>query len=634
MEHLLSKEYGTTMMVLGNEAIVRGAIEAGVDFAATYPGTPSSEIGDTLFRIAGKAGMYFEFSINEKVALEVSIAASISGLRAFTFMKHVGINVAADALMTFVYSGVTGGHVILSADDPAAHSSQNEQDNRYYAKLASMPMLEPSSPQEAKDMIKAGFELSETLELPVFLRTTTRVNHMRAPITLEEIIPPKKTGEFKKDPFRFVNLPSVARANHTRLLRQFEKAKEVVETSPFNTREDIGDSPRMGIITSGSAYNVTIDLVKDLGVPVAVLKLGFTHPFPEVMVAKFLDDMDAVIMVEELEPYMEDQVRVISQKEDILTPILGKHQGHFPLEGEYTPDVVGKGLTSALLSLDAIPEPGNQEGDAASTSLDLSVPNRPPVLCAGCAHRAAAYYIKKATKNQAIYTMDIGCYTLLIQEPLKTADALFCMGSSIGLACGFSKIQDKPVVAFIGDSTFFHSGISGLVNAVHNRHKFLLCVLDNRTTAMTGHQPHPGIEVKDDYHDLPALSITEVVKGLGVEYVREVNPLDVPAFKEVVNGALAHDGVSVIVAKEPCVIFERRRRKRAGIPLDKPYYVDNDKCIGCRICVSKFGCTAISMIDVEGHAKQKAVIDRESCSGCGVCAHVCPSDAFIQEGGQ
>jgi indolepyruvate ferredoxin oxidoreductase alpha subunit len=485
MHPLLTSDVGKSRLLLGNEAIVRGALEAGVGFATCYPGTPSSEIGDNFFLIAGESDLYFEYSVNEKVALETAAGAAASGVRSICSMKHVGLNVAADPLMTLAYVGVRGGMVVVTADDPSMFSSQNEQDNRLYAKLSSLPLLEPSSAQEAKEMAKEAFEISEALELPVLFRTTTRLSHARGLVSLGPLIPPKAKGVFEKDSARFVTVPANARVRHRVLLEQGEKAREMACQSAFNM---VAGQGKWGIAASGMAFSYVADAVRDLGIEekVKVLKLGFPFPFPENLAEGFMRSVDKVLVVEELEPVLEEGLKVTAQTRGVDTPIVGKGPGLFSRLYELDPGLVRQGIAHFFDVAYNPPRPIDIKADPQ----EIDLPMRPPNLCAGCPHRNTYYIIKTILKDlnvEAIFPTDIGCYTLGLLPPLQMADFLICMGSSVSSAAGIARATDKKVIAYIGDSTFFHSGITGLINAVHNRHEFVLVILDNGTTAMTGH---------------------------------------------------------------------------------------------------------------------------------------------------
>jgi indolepyruvate ferredoxin oxidoreductase alpha subunit len=621
MNKILSGKPKDSILALGNEAIVRGALESGVDFASTYPGTPSSEIGDVLSIIAEEAGIYFEYSVNEKVALESGIAASISGLNALTFMKHVGLNVASDAFVSLAYVGVRGAHVIISADDPGSHSSQNEQDNRWYAKLANIPMLEPSSPQEAKDMVVYGFELSHKLELPVLLRTTTRIAHTRAPITLGETKKDKGRSRFEKDPARFMLVPEIAQKNHILLECKMESAQNVSEESPFNFISNSDSESKLGIIASGVSYAYTMDVLKKLNVQAKVLKLGMTNPIPRKMCSDFLRSLQHVIVLEELDPYLENEIKSVAGEEGIQIKIFGKDPGHFQKTNEYSPDIVEMGIIKVIK--ENLPEIEIKDSALQMAPIkSLELPSRPPVLCPGCPHRATAYAIKKVAKKDTIYPMDIGCYTLVFEHPLKTADVVLCMGSSVGTACGFSKATDQDVIAFIGDSTFFHAGIPGLINAVHHGHNLVLTIVDNSTTAMTGFQPHPGVEQKNSNEKVKAVDIFEVVKGCGVDSVSIIDPYDLKKSLVVFSDAIAYNGISVVISRHSCALIETRKKRKIGEKI-VPYYVNSETCIKCYTCTSEFGCPA----SWKGEDEYPR-ISPNLCVGCGVCAEVCPTKSI------
>ena len=616
---IMDEKPGKTILLLGNEAITRGAIEAGVDVATTYPGTPSSEIADTFSSIAKylkkqnkKPSFYFEYSTNEKVALEVAAAASFCNLRSLTCMKHVGLNVASDAFMTYLYVGCKGGHIIVSADDPACHSSQNEQDNRYFALFGSAPMLEPTTPEEAKEMTRLGFDLSEELRLPVLLRTTTRLNHARGPITLRKPKKSKGKGFFEKDP-NLVTVPSVAREQHPKLLKKMEKAAELSDKSPFNEIIQHGKKSRMGIVCSGVSFNYVKEAAEDLNLDVSILKLGMTHPIPPKMCKRFLEDCDTVVVVEELEPFLENQFKTLAYDLDLPVKILGKSTGHFSRLYEYNPDIVTAALAKIFDKTNPLKQP---------TPSKLKLPRRPPALCPGCPHRATYYAAKKVAPDATIYPTDIGCYTLGKEPPLEMADLLLCMGSNAGTACGLAASTDQKIISFMGDSTFFHSGIPPVVNAAHHNHDVVITVLDNRTTAMTGHQPHPGTDTDGMGNPAKRILIEDVVKGCGIEHVEVVNPNMIQKTSEAFKRALDFKGPAVIVSKAPCILLENREKRRQGksIPV---FMVDQEKCERCDICINEFGCPAFYHAD-DG----RVLIDETLCNGCGNCVQVCPAHAI------
>ncbi|MBW2030220.1 MAG: indolepyruvate ferredoxin oxidoreductase subunit alpha [Deltaproteobacteria bacterium] len=612
MHKLLTDSPGREMLLLGNEAIARGALEAGLAFATCYPGTPSSEIPEQFFQVSKETDLYFEFSTNEKVAVEVGAGAAVSGLRTMVTMKHVGLNVAADPIMTLAYEGVKGGMVIVSADDPSLFSSQNEQDNRYYARLSSLPMLEPTNVQEMKDIAKMAFELSEALELPVLLRTTTRLNHIRGPVKLGELEPRRIKGDFKKNPFHWVAVPAVSRNLHKILLEKFERALEKAEESEYN--EILGNG-RWGIVTNGVSFNYVRDAVEDLriGDKVSILKLGFSWPFPKKLCSDFLNRMDKVLVVEELEPVMENELKAVAQEKGLLLPIQGKGIGELSRIFEYDPAMVRRAI-GEYFGVDY------QAQGRVDTSDIPELPGRPPNLCAGCPHRATYYAVKKVYGDETIYPSDIGCYTLGLLPPMSAADFLICMGSSVSSSCGFSWANDQKVVSFIGDSTFFHSGITGLINAVHNNHKFTLVILDNGTTAMTGHQPHPGVNTGPMGVERTQVSIEGVVKGCGVRDVHVVRPFKVKKTIDAVKASLEYDGLSVIISQEYCPLFARAigERKRT-----RPFYINLDKCKGHRVCINELACPAMVL---EGY---HVTINEDLCTGCSVCAQICPENAIL-----
>ena len=631
-ENLLNGVKGDKLFLLGNEAAVRGALEAGVGIAATYPGTPSSEIGNILSSIAKRAGLYFEFSANEKVAMEVAATGAVSNLRSFTFMKHVGMNVASDSAMTTAYSGVDAGMVILVADDPSTFSSQNEQDTRNFARQANIPVLEPSNPQEVKDMMVFGYQLSEELKLPVILRTTTRVSHMRGPVELGDI--PKfdkniregeywQRGHFNKNPSQFVPVPANALDMHTVLVNKIDELEEyafecelnrVFEFNDINTEVDLHGE--FGVISSSSAFNYAYDVVNNDNLGMDILKLGLSYPLSEDLILDFVRDLDGVFIVEEVDPIIEREVLAIIGENGLDIPVYGKKNGIFPQVHEYSQDIVKESF-DMVLGYDGV-----EKIELSEDIKDLidSIPNRQPTLCAGCSHRSAYYCVNKAVEelgislDDVIFASDIGCYTLGISPPYNAADYLLSMGSSIGDGCGFSKATDQYICSFIGDSTFFHSGISPLLNAVHNKNKFVVTILDNRITAMTGGQPNPGLPVDGVFDEAPAIDIFKIVEAIGVDFVRTVNPHQIRKTIDVYKEALEFDGVSVIITQYPCTLIK-------GVKRGRPMCV-GDNCTHCLKCVSELACPAISIMD------GKVTIDSNACFGCTDCVQICPEHAI------
>ncbi|MHC1604987.1 MAG: indolepyruvate ferredoxin oxidoreductase subunit alpha [Candidatus Methanofastidiosia archaeon] len=595
------------MLLMGNEAIARGAIEAGVGVVSAYPGTPSSEIPAAIARLAHEFSTYVEYSTNEKVALEVAIGASWSGIRSMATMKHVGLNVAADPLMTLTYIGTEAGLVVVSADDPSCHSSQNEQDNRYYSLLANIPTLEPSSPQEALDMAKKAFVLSENVKLPIMLRPTTRICHCRGDVKIGNVKKRKAKTAFKRDITHKVTIPAHARKLHPELLSKIERTRQLFEESDFNRIEGKGGC---GIIAAGISYAYVKESVIALGTDCSILKLGTIYPLPNKLILDFIKDKKRVIIVEEMEPIIERMVKELAFDNKISVEILGK--SHIPSMGELSTTIVKKGISQSF---------GINYDKSLQKSEDSSLlPPRSPTLCPGCPHRATFYCINKSSKK-AIKPSDIGCYTLGVMPPLSAVDTCICMGGSVGVACGLSLAENNKIVATIGDSTFFHTGVPALVNAVYNGHDFTLVIMDNRTTAMTGHQPHPGTGITALGKKAPMIDIKSLCEAIGA-HTQEVDPFDLKGTIEALKRANGHKGVSVVVTKRPCVLItEEFKRKR------KVAEVDKDQCNGCKACINNLGCPAI-LFDED---KKKAVIDKLLCIGCGVCVQVCPFEAILNK---
>lgn len=613
MHKLLTENPGEKMLMLGNEAIARGGIEAGVAFATTYPGTPSSEISLNFFQMSQESDLYFEYSTNEKVALEVAAGAATSGLRTMTMMKHVGLNVAADPLMTLAYVGVKGGFVIVTADDPFMFSSQNEQDNRYYGRISGLPVMEPSSVEEAKQMVVDAFDVSEQLQEPVLFRTTTRINHSNAFVELGEIKKPVTRGDFTKDPMNYVVVPVVARKRHVVLLENIKKAEALSEGSKYNFVQGEG---KWGIICSGVSYHYVKDAVKELNIEnkTKVMRIGFSYPMPRQMILNMLKGCERVLVVEEGEPVMETEIKAFAQEAGLTLPISGKGENLFSRLYEFDPAMVRKVVAGYF----DIPY---QAGKTVDISDVPEIPQRPPNLCAGCSHRATYYAVKKAAEGkETIYPTDIGCYTLGFLPPLAMGDFLICMGSSVSSSCGFAKATDKKVIAFIGDSTFFHSGITGLINAVFNQHNFTLVILDNGTTAMTGHQPNPGVDMDrlNLVGEYGHVSVEDVVRGCGVTHVTKIKPYKVKKSIDAIKEALDYKGVSVIISEEMCSLYA----KSLKLLKPRPFYV-SDKCKNHRDCINEIACPAFM---IEG---DRVKIDELSCVGCAVCAQICPENAIL-----
>ena len=624
LRNLAKGDPGERVFLLGNEAIARGAMEGGVQIAAAYPGTPSTEILETLAQASKHLGIYVEWSTNEKVALEVALGASICGLRAMASMKHVGVNVAHDSLMTAGYMEVKGGLVVVSADDVQAWSSQNEQDNRFTAKQAYLPVLEPSNVQEAKDWTADAFELSEKFNQVFMLRTVTRINHARGDVTLGKLPKEHREGVFRKDPSGLAYVPTTARKNRPLMIQRFKKISQAVNRLPYN-RLELVDEAKLGVIACGLSYAYTLEAIKwlDLDGKVSLLKVGTTHPIPEDLVKRLLSSVEEVLVVEELEPFVELHVKAIAGEENIKIKVHGKDL--IPLIGELSTRKVTEAL--AKLTKSKPPIDFGRLDQLRKETAPL-IPSRPPALCPGCPHRASFYVIKTAAKKVAknhdlepIYPSDIGCYSLAVAPPLETVDTLISMGASIGIANGLAHVVKAPILASIGDSTFFHSGIPPLINAVYNQAKITVIVLDNLTTAMTGFQPHPGSGFTATGAKTTQLKAEDVAKGCGVQFVEVVDPFDLRNAIDIVQRALMFEGPSFVVFRKKCTLMDlREKRKRREEVV--PYMVDTEKCTQCGVCIKTFACPAIIKKD------KNYAIDDFLCTGCGFCAEICPYEAI------
>ncbi len=573
-------------LMLGNKAVARGLYEAGVCFISSYPGTPSTEITEEA---AKYDEMYAEWAPNEKVAMESAFGAALSGSRAFCGQKHVGLNVAADPLFTMSYTGINAGLVIGVADDAGMHSSQNEQDSRHYAIAAKLPMLEPSDSMEALEFTKLAYELSEKYDTPVILKMCTRVAHSQSVVETGERSVSKK--EYEKNIEKYVMTPANAKRRHPFVEERQRKLAELAETIEINRIEDNGSD--IGIITSSTSYQYVKEVFGD---SVSVLKLGMINPLPEKKIRDFANSVKTLYVVEELDPIIEDYVKRLGievKGKELLTEI-----------GEFSQNILRKALRGEEVS---------------SKKLAEEIPVRPPVMCAGCPHRGLFYTLKK---NKCTVLGDIGCYTLGNAAPLRTIELTLCMGASISSLHGFNKARGKEsennTVCVIGDSTFMHSGMTGLANIAYNQSNSTVIILDNSTTGMTGHQHNPttGFNIKGD----PAgkINLEALCKAMGFERVRVVDPYDLKACDEAVKEELAADAPSVIITRRPCALLKTVKK----LP---PLKVDTDKCIGCTACM-KIGCPAISMKD------GKACVDHTQCTGCNVCSQMCAKDAFSVRG--
>jgi indolepyruvate ferredoxin oxidoreductase alpha subunit len=634
MSSIAQNTPGKTVLLMGNEAIARGALEAGVKVCAAYPGNPSSEIIGTLAKVAGELGLHVEWSVNEKVALEVVTAASFAGLRGLCAMKQNGINVASDFLLNLNLTGTGGGLVLVVADDPSGVSSTNEEDSRIYAKLGDLPLLEPGTFQEAKEMTKTAFEISEQLGLPVLIRSVTRVSHARGNVSLDEI--PKSSPKPRFDNSRpRLALPPVA--NHKALHEKSEKARQMFETSSFNWYRG-PEAPELMVVTSGSGWMYALEAVVNLNVQdkVGILKLGTTWPLPEGFLLEHLAKTGEILFIEEVDPFLENNVKEIYAQNcfDLgLKAFFGKASKHVPAVGELNPEIVTRAI-QALLPVSYEPGPPEYAQRAHEAASDL-VPPRTLGFCPGCPHRAAYWAIKMALAldgRDGFVLGDIGCYGLgMGPSGFSQMKTIHAMGSGTGLACGFGQLDrfglEQPVVAVCGDSTFYHAAMPALVNASYNGSNFLLLLLDNSATAMTGFQPHPGTGSTATGETAPVVDLKTVCESFGAR-VEVVDPFDVSATMETILRLLQdQEGVKVLILKRECALVSAKKQKNLY-----KVEVDQGRCLGescgCnRLCTRVFKCPGLMWDATTG----KARIDEAICSGCGVCAEICPASAIRKE---
>ena len=598
--------------LMGNQAIALGALAAGVRLVAGYPGTPSTEVLETVAKNR-QENTYVEWSVNEKSAMEVGAGASYTGARTMVTMKQVGLNVAADPLMSLEYIGVKGGMVILVADDPGPISSQTEQDTRHFARFSKLPCFDPSTVQEAYDMVQEAFEYSEKYGTPVFFRSTTRVSHGYASIQVKDVEEYKNIEPegFVKDTKRWVIFPKLSYQAHINIEARNEELTKVFSQYKRNLlipAEDDCKELKKGIATGGFNYTYVTEAMADLG-QLRELKVSTPHPFPEQLAVEFLTGLEEVLCIEELDPVIERELIYIAGKYHLPVKILGKLSHHVKNSGENTRDSVLADIAAFMGR--QLPE---QEENGQAVPVP-ELPVRPPVLCAGCPHRASFYAVKKAMQGRkTIFCGDIGCYTMGNAMPLDMVDTCLCMGAGLGIAQGVGHIEpDTSCFAFVGDSTFFAAAIPGVVNAVYNQAEMTLVVLDNSTTAMTGHQPHPGTGHTMMGEVVAKVNIEAVLQGIGVTAVETVNPLDLDKSIEVVRKMAGLSGVKAIIFKYPCIAITKPEGKMA---------VDRDKCVGCRKCIREIGCPGLIIRDGQ------VTIDESLCTGCGLCSQICPFEAI------
>ena len=613
-------------IILGNGAIALGLLESGCQIVSSYPGTPSSEILPEVVRLVKSENLdtYVEWSTNEKVALDIAFAAAITGKRAACCMKQVGLNVAADSLMSAAYLGTVGGLVIVSCDDPGPHSSQTEQDTRFMARLAKVPVLDPSNPQEAREMARLAMDISEEFSVPVILRPALRVCHARQSISFDSIAKNPTRASFKKDPMRWAATPRFRLVLHEALNRKLAKIAEKFDgLSQFNFHNlEPGKAYPLGIIAAGVSYAVVHDILsEEARTDIPLLKIGTPYPFTEGLAKEFMSACEKVLVIEETDTLIEYLLRDRNR-------VIGRLTGHVPLQGELVPQVVRGLVNDALKDLKLAPFKEDNDREALRLVEKLQLPVRKPTLCPGCSHRAAFFAIRKA-RPKAIFTSDIGCYTLGIN--LGVVDTCLDMGAAITMASGFYHAfaqdgVDQPVVATIGDSTFFHSGTAGLLNAVYNGARFILVILDNLTTAMTGMQPTPGLGIRADGSEGKAIALERTVAGCGVDFIETIDPYDIKAMNEALKRATDYleepeGGIAVIIARHPCIIAYREE----GIPEKKRVMVTED-CVECNFCLDRFECPALFHDQELGRTR----VNREICSDCGLCLQVCPKVAIVE----
>ena len=603
-------------LLIGNEAIALGALRAGVTVAAGYPGTPSSEVLETIAREKGE-GVYVEWSVNEKSALEVGAGAAMSGARVLVTMKQVGLNVASDPLMCLNYLGVKGGMVVMAADDPGPISSQTEQDTRHFANFAKLAAFDPSTPEEAYDMIADAFECSERIGRPVLFRPTTRVCHGSASIALKSPLPVKKPDGFKKDAGRWVIFPRLSYVSHVKIEEGLARLADEFSSYRGNAIHNAGKGKK-GIAAGGVSFCHALETMRERGLESRLLKVS-TVPFPAKLGLEFLRGLDEVLVAEELDPVIERELIMLCGSSGTRAVIKGKLSGDMPKAGEYSPDLIEEKILEFL----GEPERKEKKPDirAEESQPDLlNLPPRPPVLCAGCPHRSSFLAVKEASRgHNAVFSGDIGCYTLANAMPLDMVDTCLCMGAGITMAQGIRLASPGTQnFAFIGDSTFFHTGIPGIVNAVHNGSDIVVAVLDNSTTAMTGGQPHPGTDRDASGGKARKISIYAILSAIGVDSIERADAFDFESAKAAAVRALDKKGVRAILFEGACAALSGSRKE--------PCSVDGSLCSGCAACFGRVGCPAISF------RGKKASIDGASCRGCGLCKAFCGRGAITGGG--
>ena len=585
------------VLLSGNEAFARGAYEAGVALASAYPGTPSSEI---LLNVAGYKEIVADWAANEKTAFEIAIGAAMAGARTMVSMKQPGVSVALDPLLNWSHTGTPGGFVLVACDDPGQHSSQTEDDTRTYAKLARVPCLDPSDSMEAKEFIGEALDLSEKFDTPVIVKSTTRVSHSK---TVVDLYPRREypIKGFERNPNKYVVVPGRAILRETEVIKRLAALKEYVETSPLNKVE--WNNKEVGIITSGIAYYYAKRIIPEA----SFLKLGISFPLPEKMIKNFASKVKTLVVIEETRPFFEEEMKIMG-----IHDFIG--MDYFRIQGELSPEVIREGLKKAGIGME-------QSGPVASAAIDA--PPRPPTMCAGCPHRGIFLAFKKINAN--VFS-DIGCYTLAFAPPISALHTAICMGASIGNAIGVAKVggSDKPIIAAIGDGTFIHSGMTPLYDAVYTQTNITVVILDNRITAMTGGQPAAESGFRANGSSTVTVDLDALVKGLGVKFVKHVDPYDIKESIKVLKEAIAFEGPAVVLTNRPCALMPKKIK-------GTPYVILEDKCTGCGVCMT-VGCPAVGMSDQAAKKSKKGekarIIDTVLCTGCSVCAQLCPQDAI------
>ncbi|UCE37701.1 MAG: indolepyruvate ferredoxin oxidoreductase subunit alpha [Thermoplasmata archaeon] len=615
-EYLVNKDPKKAFM-MSNEAMVRGALEADVKVISCYPGAPTSEILDTFFLLRNEFDYKFTTATNEKVALETVAGASMSGFRALTSMKSVGLNVASDAFFSLAYTGINAGCVMIVADDPHCHSSQSEEDGRFFGPNAYIPMLEPSNPKEARKMVKTAFEISERHKSIVVIRTTTRVNHQSGIVETEALNrTPFVKAKWSEVGENYFTVGETARQNKFKLLEKVKNIQIEFEDSPFNViSEGEGD---IGILTSGVGYCYAKDACKILKINPKILKIGTPFPLPEKKIADFMKGLSKVVVIEELSPYLEHNAKRIAKDFELDVTILGKDAGHFSEAMEYNVPIVVMGISSAL----GIKSPIDYDGILKrANDLKTILPERMPCFCAGCPHRATFWAIKQAVRGRnVVFNNDIGCYSMAFFPPLNMTMSLLCMGSSLGLSAGMSQVLEDDVMCVVGDSTFFHAALPGLVNSVYHNLNITLFVLDNEVTAMTGQQFHAGTpEDRGMPEGKKRIIIEDVCRGIGVGHVAIMDSYDVKNNVDIIKEALDFKGPSVVISRRSCALHGDRIKRRTGVPIVQNE-VDKSICKKPHTCIKDFYCPSFRF-DSDDRA---ARILPEICDGCGVCAKICP----------